>query len=625
MKKLSNLLLLIVLLGTIASCTRFSNRGTIVNPYITTASTNTFSFDKITLTDSSTVLDAVVNFRPGWWFTLSDSSYIEADGVKYHMTSIDGIVANERVVMPDSGIVHFAMTFPAIPADVKSITFSEGFADGYQLAGIDLTGTLDYNVNIGKLPSDVRKPFADGALPDPVLKYDSTTVNMHLLGYKPEMGGVSYFLFSSHGYDKPDKPLTPDSLGNLQLKFALATPAKMVIRGNQNLFLAGEAHLAPGETVDMYVDTHVSGLENMATRDDKYFIPAGYLPLYHNGTYANWDRIDKTGLPEYSLNVNRENFIADYHMTGDEYTDQVINLFTALNDSIDAADMPAMYKQQLKGELEVELAIAATDFMRQMQVSYWSKNDGWGKPVPSDSIKCKLSSDNVRKFAEKIDFNDPYIYLSPDALDALNTDIWRANGIDAGIYEYLRAYSDAYARADKGEFTTVPADLAKAPEGFTEDLKAHAQYMKDKLASLDFSLVTPTPDVPAEKLIAEITKPYRGKVVMVDLWNTWCGPCRAALAQNEPAKSKDLASDDIVWIYLADESSSVPLYLDMIKEIKGHHYLLNADQVSAVRKQFGVDGIPYYILVDKKGKATGRPDLRDHSKFKKTILEELAK
>ncbi len=248
----------------------------------------------------------------------------------------------------------------------------------------------------------------------------------------------------------------------------------------------------------MYVDTHVSGLENMATRDDKYFIPAGYLPLYHNGTYANWDRIDKTGLPEYSLNVNRENFIADYHMTGDEYTDQVINLFTALNDSIDAADMPAMYKQQLKGELEVELAIAATDFMRQMQVSYWSKNDGWGKPVPSDSIKCKLSSDNVRKFAEKIDFNDPYIYLSPDALDALNTDIWRANGIDAGIYEYLRAYSDAYARADKGEFTSVPADLAKAPEGFTEDLKAHAQYMKDKLASLDFSLVTPTPDVPAE-------------------------------------------------------------------------------------------------------------------------------
>ena len=91
---------------------------------------------------------------------------------------------------------------PAIPADVKSITFSEGFANGYQLAGIDLTGTLDYNVNIGKLPSDVRKPFADGALPDPVLKYDSTTVNMHLLGYKPEMGGVSYFLFSSHGYDK---------------------------------------------------------------------------------------------------------------------------------------------------------------------------------------------------------------------------------------------------------------------------------------------------------------------------------------------------------------------------------------------------------------------------------------
>ena len=107
--------------------------------------------------------------------------------------------------------------------------------------------------------------------------------------------------------------------------------------------------------------------------------------------------------------------------------------------------------------------------------------------------------------------------------------------------------------------------------------------------------------------------------------NTWCGPCRAALAQNEPAKSADLSSDDIVWIYIADESSSTPLYLDMINDIRGIHYHVTADQIARIRKQFDVDGIPFYILVDKQGRAQGRPDLRDHDKFKRTILSELAK
>ncbi len=63
----------------------------------------------------------------------------------------------------------------------------------------------------------------------------------------------------------------------------------------------------------------------------------------------------------------------------------------------------------------------------------------------------------------------------------------------------------------------------------------------------------------------------------------------------------------------------------MINDIKGVHYRLTKDQITAIRSQFDVDGIPYYILVDKTGKATGRPDLRDHAKFKRTILEQLAK
>ena len=112
---------------------------------------------------------------------------------------------------------------------------------------------------------------------------------------------------------------------------------------------------------------------------------------------------------------------------------------------------------------------------------------------------------------------------------------------------------------------------------------------------------------------------------MVDLWNTWCGPCRAAIKENEPLKDGELSSDDIVWVYIADDSSPIESYLEMIPDIRGIHYRLMPEQISAIRSHFGVDGIPYYILVGRDGKAEGRPDLRDHDKYKKTILDAVAK
>ncbi len=164
----------------------------------------------------------------------------------------------------------------------------------------------------------------------------------------------------------------------------------------------------------------------------------------------------------------------------------------------------------------------------------------------------------------------------------------------------------------------IPAAKVR-PAQRAEQTEAPSKEQVKKLRKL----TQKTPKVADDKLFDAIIKKYKGKVVVVDLWNTWCGPCRRAIAANEPLKSGELNSKDIVWVYIANETSPLDAYLEMVPGIKGEHYRLTKEQFAAIAKRFNVDGIPYYILVDRKGNAAGRPDLRDHELYKQTILEAL--
>ena len=78
------------------------------------------------------------------------------------------------------------------------------------------------------------------------------------------------------------------------------------------------------------------------------------------------------------------------------------------------------------------------------------------------------------------------------------------------------------------------------------------------------AVIEQTPDVPVEKLFDAIIAPYKGKVILVDFWNTWCAPCRMAIKANEPLKDGELKSDNLVWIYIANQTSPLVKYKEMI-------------------------------------------------------------
>lgn len=86
-------------------------------------------------------------------------------------------------------------------------------------------------------------------------------------------------------------------------------------------------------------------------------------------------------------------------------------------------------------------------------------------------------------------------------------------------------------------------------------------------------------------------------------------------------EGRRLKSDNLVWIYIANQTSPLVKYKEMIPGIKGKHYRLTDKQWAYLCDKFKIDGIPSYVLVDKQGKYGLRNDFRDHEKMKNTLKE----
>lgn len=285
--------------------------------------------------------------------------------------------------------------------------------------------------------------------------------------------------------------------------------------------------------------------------------------------------------------------------------DSVKNAISPVNKKFDAL---------LREKIDYDVDYYAMQFLSMPNTVHPTRND-WPPYYDTLVSDDKMTSEDILQLPYGLRAIMAYanfasrIEVPRQGIDALNNPVLQG---EVALW-YL---AQARLRADFDNYMTEFGKYLA-----NDDQKARAQAIGDRLGEswkgkpwIDFTC----PDVNG-KMVS--LSDFKGKIVLVDVWATWCGPCKAEIPYLKQLE-EEMKGTDVVFIGVSvDKAEDKQKWIDFVKKENLPGIQIHSADWGVMKTGYNIQSIPRFMLFDREGNFISDSAPRPSSPQLKKILE----